>query len=82
MTPIRRAWNTWKEAQRAAEGKESLFLDELGVWAETSHGLDPETSMSTGHECPDSPIDLCVYNVEEDPCRDQCLICGEPWNRQ
>ncbi len=35
-----------------------------------------------GHECPESPIDTCVYDEDEDPCMDTCLFCGDPWERK
>lgn len=33
------------------------------------------------HECKESPIGICIYNVEDDPSRDFCLVCGQPEER-
>jgi len=33
-------------------------------------------------DCADSPIGICVYNSDEDPAWDSCLICGEPDERK
>lgn len=32
--------------------------------------------------CPDSPIDICFYDVAEDFCMDECLACGHPDERK
>ncbi len=34
------------------------------------------------HECKESPIGICVYNIEDDPSRDFCLVCSEPEERK
>ena len=35
-------------------------------------------------ECDDkrNPIGMCVYDGMEDPCWDECLFCGEPYERK
>lgn len=46
-------------------------------------------------ECPDpndktpyldpnkpNPIGFCVYDIENDPCEDSCLYCGNPYERK
>lgn len=33
-------------------------------------------------DCADSPIGTCVYNIEEDPCEDECIYCGQPDERK
>lgn len=35
-----------------------------------------------GWYCPDSPDHLCDYDLDNDPCRDYCLFCGEPEERK
>ena len=35
-----------------------------------------------GHDCPPSPIDNCVYDTSEDPAKDTCIFCGDPWERK
>lgn len=32
--------------------------------------------------CMKSPTGSCFYDSERDPCRDECLICGEPAERK
>lgn len=34
------------------------------------------------HECGGSPTNQCVYDIDEDPCRDACLFCGDPEERK
>ncbi len=35
-------------------------------------------------ECEDekNPIGMCVYDGYQDPCWDECLFCGEPYERK
>lgn len=33
-------------------------------------------------ECPESPTGYCIYNHDEDPCHDNCLVCGDPEERK
>ena len=33
-------------------------------------------------ECENSPIDVCIYNHDKDPCHDYCLHCGGPDERK
>jgi hypothetical protein len=33
-------------------------------------------------ECENSPTGECFYDSKEDPCLDECLICGEPDERK
>ena len=44
-------------------------------------GLLTDTEIGF-HECQDSPIGICFYNVIEDPALDNCLICGDPEERK
>ena len=32
--------------------------------------------------CEESPIGVCVYDDEADPCNDECLVCGHPDERK
>jgi hypothetical protein len=32
--------------------------------------------------CPDSPFDGCVYDAINDGACDQCLFCGQPYERK
>jgi hypothetical protein len=34
------------------------------------------------HECIKSPTRQCLYDDEEDPSHDDCLVCGEPEERK
>jgi hypothetical protein len=31
--------------------------------------------------CKDSPIEICIYDVEEDYLHDECIFCGQPEER-
>lgn len=43
----------------------------------------PEVDLEIGnHECEDSVLGVCVYDVLEDPSWDSCLVCGEPDERK
>lgn len=33
-------------------------------------------------DCSKSPIDTCVYDVQNDPAKDHCLFCGQPYERK
>ena len=33
-------------------------------------------------DCKDSPTGSCFYDQREDPCHDECLVCGEPEERK
>lgn len=35
-----------------------------------------------GHECPTAPLGRCVYDDEQDPAHDECIHCGQPWERK
>jgi hypothetical protein len=35
-----------------------------------------------GWFCPDSEDHLCKYDIENDPCEDQCIYCGLPNERK
>ena len=34
------------------------------------------------HDCKNSPIGICFYDSMEDPAFDDCLICGDPEERE
>lgn len=36
----------------------------------------------SGWECPESPVGTCMYDSVKDPAYDNCLICGEPYERK
>jgi hypothetical protein len=42
----------------------------------------PENHNIGSWPCPNSPIEVCVYNLDEDPCEDYCIYCGEPDERK
>jgi hypothetical protein len=42
-----------------------------------------EDSLYFGYwECKESPTGHCIYDVAEDPWKDECLICGDPSERK
>ena len=59
------------------EAKEKLIelADELT-------GLEPDDLyLCHSWDCKESPTDRCIYNVTEDPMKDDCLFCGDPLDR-
>lgn len=42
-------------------------------------GLRPD---ELDHECLRSPTRHCVYNIDADPAKDQCIFCGDPFERK
>lgn len=38
--------------------------------------------VSLSMKCPTSPVEVCVYDINDDPCCDYCLYCGEPLERK
>lgn len=79
-----------KLAREILEAAEGELLDvELALVAEKLSAREgpedpPDASdLEVGSsKCTPSPIDVCVYDVIEDPCRDFCLFCGEPAERK
>jgi hypothetical protein len=41
-----------------------------------------ELELGSAWPCPKSPVGQCVYDVTQDPCRDVCLLCGQPEERK
>lgn len=43
-----------------------------------------EIATSFIWECtdPTNPVGYCVYDEDEDPCRDECLFCCDPQERK
>jgi len=33
-------------------------------------------------ECEKNPFGWCMYDVDEDPVMDNCIFCGEPYERK
>lgn len=44
--------------------------------------IPPEHLHLGGWECPESPTEHCIYNIIEDPHRDDCIICHDPAERK
>ena len=44
------------------------------------HGV--ETIDIGGWKCENSEIGICYYNPDDDPCLDNCLVCGHPDERK
>jgi hypothetical protein len=43
---------------------------------------DPRNIKESGHKCPESPSEHCVYDIESDPDTEKCIFCKKPWERQ
>ena len=58
-----------------------------GMVAATVHKDHPDIAPHDIHcpffwECKKSPFGYCVYNLNKDPVMDNCLYCGEPYERK
>ena len=40
------------------------------------------TRVSEFWDCDLSPVGMCAYNEDEDPCRDDCVFCHDPEERK
>lgn len=71
------------EIQRELDSKthrlEYELLELVGVVVDVS---PPDLSLGWQWPCPTSPTTRCVYNDNDDPAHDQCLICGDPEERK
>lgn len=38
--------------------------------------------FSHSHNCSTSPTDYCAFDIDVDPCCDDCLFCGQPEERK
>lgn len=38
-------------------------------------------NLTCGHICPKSPIGYCAFDIDVDPCLDDCLFCNLPVDR-
>ena len=56
------------------------------AWKYLDKKENPETTIDGivigSWECPDSPVELCVYDDDNDMCHDCCLFCGDPDERK
>jgi hypothetical protein len=76
----------WKDAEAEVEKARSLACSAEWALREVvakHFGIEDEYDCTIGvHDCPESPIGLCVYNNADDPCNDFCLVCGKPHERK
>jgi hypothetical protein len=76
----RRAEEAVVEAQNRYEEAHQKVME----YAMDQLGLNKLTCILVEgpHECVRSPIRRCLYDDEEDPSHDDCLVCGEPEERK
>lgn len=62
----------------------SLFNDDLDPDDEEVLKVDAKNLSVGSWECAsgDNLIDVCLYDLENDPCRDECIYCGKPVERK
>lgn len=81
------------ERHESASRHAAELRDELNIviarrdreWKLVLKSLFPERehlSSATSWKCETSPIGHCVYDLDEDPCEDECLYCGDPRERK
>ena len=59
-----------------------LFLERAREVVSSTLAVDPDSLEFGYYDCGKSLTNHCVYNVEEDPCQDSCLFCGDPRERK
>ena len=75
---------TIRKKQDAIQGAEIKLSSLKGslekfIMEQLPYELDLEYS---DWDCVWSPIGMCVYNVEKDPAKDDCIYCHEPYERK
>lgn len=65
----------------AKEAKQKLVASHLGAWTVNGSELSVDTDY-WAWDCPTSPTKKCVYNDELDWCHDECIFCGDPYERK
>ena len=64
------------ETKRPEETPELLALLEVHLEVDADH-------LELGYwDCPGSPTGFCVYDTDDDPVLDCCLICHHPDERK
>ena len=71
---IKEATKVYKVCLEVKSEMEGIEVPEIGDLALVGDGY--------GHECDLSPIDICVYDVDEDPVMDTCVFCHLPQERK
>jgi len=46
------------------------------------HGISADSLSHGSWDCKESPTGKCYFNEDEDPCEDDCLVCGGPEERK
>lgn len=57
------------------------LIDDQRITA-MEENTDPGDYEIGAWECESSPIGVCLYNRDDDPCFDYCLFCEEPDERK
>lgn len=73
---VERALNAQIEASERAAAEALCRLIEAKPEA-----LRPGDVYFGGHDCPESPTKRCVYDIADDPWKDDCLFCHDPSDR-
>ena len=80
---------TLDQLQEAVERARSKLDDAVYNLEEAIRGMlreagyDSTTHVAPGSwECSESPLGICIYNNHEDPCLDECVVCGDPEERK
>ena len=72
------------KAKVEAENRYEEAHEKLMEYAMDQLGLNELTCILVEgvHECVKSPTRRCLYDDEEDPSHDDCLVCGKPEERK
>jgi hypothetical protein len=85
MSDFKNLMHIWKQRQRDVEVAEHhAFQTEWLIRRQVGRkfDVDPHDLGIGGWECGESPIGVCVYDTEEDPAMDDCLVCHHPRERK
>jgi hypothetical protein len=69
-----------RECLSDAEG--SLRDLERAIVLDAAPNHDEHDIQIGSWECPTSPLEVCAYDYEADPCCDDCLFCHNPNERK
>jgi hypothetical protein len=65
-----------------SESEDHLLDLERAIVLEAMPGHDEHDIEIGSWECPTSPLKVCAYDREADPCCDDCLFCHDPSERK
>jgi len=65
-----------------SEAEHNARALERAIVLDAVPGHEEHTIQIGSWECPTSPLGVCAYDSEADPCHDDCLFCHDPSERK